>query len=139
MKKETKFKIAIIGLVLLIMGTGVSFAWYAVNFEQAGTDSITAKCFEVSIDKSEEANTGDISLSNALPTSDSDGQTLKPYAVTISNKCLNTINYNVKIMKVNGNIPEDKIDFIKPYLKLITDKINKEEYLQNNQIMKEAA
>ena len=45
-----------------------------------------------------------------------------------------------KIARVSEiNIPESKIEFIKPYLKLITDKINKEEYLQNNQIMKEAA
>ena len=45
-----------------------------------------------------------------------------------------------KIARVSEiNISEDKLQFIKPYLKLITDKINKKEYLQNNQIMNEAA
>jgi hypothetical protein len=48
--------------------------------------------------------------------------------------------YGDKIARVSEiNIPEYKIEMIKPYLKTITEKIDKEEYLQNSQIMKEAA
>lgn len=36
------------------------------------------------------------------------------------------------------NIPEDKVLFIKPYMKLILDRIDKETYLQTNKIMKAA-
>ncbi len=45
-----------------------------------------------------------------------------------------------KIARVSEiNIPEYKVEMIKPYLKLITDKIDKQKYLENSQIMKEAA
>lgn len=45
-----------------------------------------------------------------------------------------------KIARVSEiNIPEYKIEHIKPYLKLITDKIDKAKYLQNSQVLKEAA
>lgn len=45
-----------------------------------------------------------------------------------------------KIARVSEiNIPEYKVEMIKPYLKTITQKIIKDEYLNNNQVMKEAA
>ena len=37
------------------------------------------------------------------------------------------------------NIPEEKIQSIKPYLKTITLKIDKERYLQSEQVLEEAA
>ena len=48
-------------------------------------------------------------------------------------------SYGEKIARVSEiNIPEDKVEEIKPYLKLITDKINKNKYLYKSQILKEA-
>ena len=45
-----------------------------------------------------------------------------------------------KIARVSEiNIAEQKVEMIKPYLKLITDKINKQKYLEENQIMRETA
>lgn len=45
-----------------------------------------------------------------------------------------------KIARISEtNIPEYKIEMIKPYLKTITTKINKAQYIHNNQIKKEAA
>ena len=45
-----------------------------------------------------------------------------------------------KIARVSEiNIPEYKVEMIKPYLKIITTKIDKTKYLQNNQVMEEAA
>lgn len=45
-----------------------------------------------------------------------------------------------KIARVSEiNVPEDKIEMIRPYLKLITDKIDKNKYLQTNEVLKEAA
>lgn len=41
-----------------------------------------------------------------------------------------------KIARVSEiNIPEEKIATIKPYLKLITDKIDKNTYLQTNEVL----
>lgn len=45
-----------------------------------------------------------------------------------------------KIARVSEiNIPESKVEQIKPYLKLIKDKINKNKYLYKDLILKEAA
>lgn len=45
-----------------------------------------------------------------------------------------------KIARVSEiNVPEYKIENIKPYLKLITDKIDKNKYLQATEILVEAA
>lgn len=45
-----------------------------------------------------------------------------------------------KIARVSKiNVPESKVIFIKEYLKLITEKIDKHKYLQKNQIHKDAA
>lgn len=45
-----------------------------------------------------------------------------------------------KIARVSEiNIPESKVLLIKPMLKLITEKVNKQKYLQENKIYKEAA
>lgn len=45
-----------------------------------------------------------------------------------------------KIARVSEiNISEDKIVMIKPYLKLITDKIDKSKYLETNEVSKKVA
>lgn len=45
-----------------------------------------------------------------------------------------------KIARVSEiNIPEFKVEQIKPYLKLITDKIDKEKYLQTDGVLREVA
>lgn len=45
-----------------------------------------------------------------------------------------------KIARISEiNIPEYKVELIKSHLKLITDKIDKEKYLQSNEILKEVA
>lgn len=50
-----------------------------------------------------------------------------------------TANGN-KIARISEiNIPEYKVELIKSHLKLITDKIDKEKYLQSNEILKEVA
>lgn len=49
-------------------------------------------------------------------------------------------SYGEKIARVSEiNVPESKVLLIKHMLKLITDKIDKKKYLQENQIHKEAA
>ena len=49
-------------------------------------------------------------------------------------------SYGEKIARVSAiNIPEFKVEFMKANLKLITEKIDKQKYLQENQIQKEVA
>ena len=60
--------------------------------------------------------------------------------VSVGDLVIAPTSYGDKIAIVSEiNITEDKIFMIKQYLKLITDKIDKQEYLQNNQVVKEAA
>ena len=60
--------------------------------------------------------------------------------VVVGDLVIAPTSYGDKIAIVSEiNITEDKIFMIKPYLKLITDKLEKQEYLQNNQVVKEAA
>ncbi len=45
-----------------------------------------------------------------------------------------------KIARVSEiNIPEEKVVMIKPYLKLIVDKIDKSKYIQDSQVIKKVA
>ncbi len=45
-----------------------------------------------------------------------------------------------KIARVSEiNIPDEKVILIKPYLKMIVQKIDKEVYLQNNQVQEKVA
>ena len=49
-------------------------------------------------------------------------------------------SYGEKIARVSQiNIPEFKLEFMKANLKLITEKIDKQKYLQEDKISKEAA
>lgn len=49
-------------------------------------------------------------------------------------------SYGDKIARVSEiNIPEAKVEFIKPYMKLITTSIDKEKYLQTQQVYSKAA
>lgn len=48
--------------------------------------------------------------------------------------------YGEKIARVSEiNIPEFKVEFMKANLKLITEKIDKQKYLQENKVLKEVA
>lgn len=48
--------------------------------------------------------------------------------------------YGERIARVSEiNIPEYKVEMIRAHLKLITDKIDKDQYINNSQLMKEVA
>jgi len=60
--------------------------------------------------------------------------------VNIGDLVIAPTSYGEKIARVSEiNIPETKIEDIKPNLKLIIGKINKERYLKANEILREAA
>ena len=72
-----------------------------------------------------------------------DGKTYSYYTATevkVGDLVIAPTAYGDKIARVSEiNIPEYKVEMIKSYLKLITYKIDKQKYLQDNQIMKEVA
>ena len=60
--------------------------------------------------------------------------------VEVGNIVIAPTQYGESIARVSEiNIPEFKVEQIKPYLKLITDKIDKEKYLQTDEVLREVA
>lgn len=60
--------------------------------------------------------------------------------VTVGDLVVAPTAHGDKIARVSEiNIPEEKIQLIKPYLKTITLKIDKEKYLKSDQVLEEAA
>lgn len=61
-------------------------------------------------------------------------------AVEVGDLVIAPTAHGEKIARVSEiNIPEYKVEMIKPYLKTITLKIDKEKYLQSDQVLEEAA
>lgn len=70
----------------------------------------------------------------------------KPYSyytavdVEVGDLVIAPTSYGDKIARVSEiNISDDKVTMIKPFMKLITDKIDKAQYIENSQVTKEAA
>ena len=60
--------------------------------------------------------------------------------VNVGDLVIAPTSYGDKIARVTKiNVPEHDIEQIKPYLKLITSKINTDKYIQNNKVLEEVA
>ena len=72
-----------------------------------------------------------------------DGKAYSYYTATsvnVGDLVIAPTSYGEKIARVTEiNVPEYKVQLIKPCLRLITDRINKDRYLQSNEIIREAA
>ena len=112
MKKKT---IMIIGIIIiLILGIGVSFAYWMMNLEQRDQNLIASDCFQMSFD-GENA----IQLQNAYPIPKKDLETdffptAVPYHFTITNICSNVAHasINIETLPVDKKINDDYIDVI---------------------------
>ena len=61
-------------------------------------------------------------------------------AVDVGDLVIAPTAYGEKIARVSEiNIPEEKIESIKPYLKTIKQKIDKQKYLETDEILQKAA
>ena len=112
MKKETKIKIALISLVVLLMGSGVSFASWVLSFNETGQNTINTRCFKTNIIGGEDniKDTVDfINLgNNATPMSKDLENTITPYAVKITNSCsTGSIKYSVVLNKSADSTLDD--------------------------------
>ena len=81
-------------LFVLVLGIiGVSFAYWSVNLEQTNSNVITTGCVKLNTLK----EGAPISLTNAYPISDTEGQAKSPFTFTIQNACANEISYQLNL------------------------------------------
>ncbi len=112
MKKKTIMIIGII--VVLVMGMGVSFAYWMMNVNQKDKNRITSECFKLTMEGTE-----GISLEKAYPITNEEGESLDPYTFTIENICETTAAYQVNLEQM-----ETEKDISGKYIKVELD--NKE-------------
>ena len=110
MTKEKEIKILtlislLLGFILVVVGTTYSLLSYKI--EGTETNLIKAGCFKVEFVGGKE-----VSLSNAVPMKDEEGQELTPYDFTIKNSCDIAASYKVMfaVSKTSKTGNEDKIE-----------------------------
>ncbi|MBR1414067.1 MAG: hypothetical protein IJ574_05325 [Bacilli bacterium] len=90
-KKKMRYVVCLIVILLLVVG--VSYALWSTTDTQDGTNRIASNCLKMSY---QDVNEG-ISLTNAVPTSDSKGIEQEGYTFTITNNCDNWVEYNINL------------------------------------------
>ena len=105
-KNRVLYSILII-IVTLCVIVGVSYA--AFKFQQTGTkdNQVTSGTLILELDD-EEGTT--VSLTGAMPTSDTKGKTLTPYTFTLRNTGTLNSRYRIKLEVDNAAITKDKCE-----------------------------
>lgn len=100
-KKESKLKFTKLGIILWIVAiimilSYTTYAFYAGSF--TGTKTYTVTSGVLTLTFSGESNV--LSLTSALPTTDTDGSSGTPYSFTIKNTSGIAVDYNFKMTSV---------------------------------------
>src|SRR5574344_2023744 len=112
MNKKNKLLIAIVVILLVLTVTiGVSYAYWKLSFVQTTANTIASDCFSITFTE----DTSNISLTNAYPILDTDGEKLTPYTFTIKNNCTSYASYQVNVETLNTSTLADS------YLKMELD------------------
>ncbi len=97
MKKRHKILLLVIGILLVIVSLiGISYALWVFSVSQSGSNVVHTDCFEITY-----TDGNAISLSDAIPLTDSEARELDPYTFTIKNICNQAVDYNVNIETLN--------------------------------------
>ena len=92
MKKRTKQIIVLVLSIVAIIGS-VSYALWSKSEIQESTNEVGSGCFDVDIALDDVA----IGLGNTYPITDEEGNNLKPYVVTLKNKCTIDAKYDINL------------------------------------------
>lgn len=140
-KKINRNKIramAAIGIIILVMVIGTSFALWQITLKQADKNTIATSCLKVNITEDTEA----ISLQEAFPLSDSAGRGLTPFTFTIENVCDASTFYvvNLETLTSEGKVlPNNyvKTSMFKDTQEVFYDTL-KNDYENENKVLSEA-
>ena len=99
--KSNKQMLIVSIILLSCLVVGVSFAWWTTTQKQEGNNIFTSACLNISY----ENETGTISLDNAYPITDVEGQTQEGYSFTIKNNCDEKVAYlvNLDVFNTEGS------------------------------------
>ena len=95
-KKNKVLFLSISVLLVVSLLTGISYAYYLFTAKQGGNNLVSTACFKLSFE-----DKNDITLENAYPIEESEGENLRPYEFTIKNICSLAANYQVNLETLN--------------------------------------
>lgn len=107
MKKEkntVSIKLLLFSLITLVAIGGASYGLFVTKGTQTGTDTITSGCFSTSF-----TDGNSINMTNAVPTSDTNGLSSTPYTFTITNTCTVKASYTIQLSSLADSFNDSNI------------------------------
>ena len=89
----------IVSLLLVVLGIGVSYSFWLLEFRQADDNLVETGCFDISFTE----DTSALSMINEYPKIDEDGLKGVPYTFTVANICDTNAKVDVKVKVLDGN------------------------------------
>lgn len=102
---STKYQVSLIIITFLLVVCvfmGTSYSLWSITLKQTDDNSIATTCFNIDYVES-----GNISLSNAYPMSDSKGLQMTPYTFTVTNTCDVNSKMSLRINVLNTSTMDD--------------------------------
>ena len=120
MKKKNILFISTSLVLILLLGTGISYSMGNITTSQDTTNTAYTKCFDVSIT----SQMNSIDLENTYPITDEQGKKLNPFSFTTTNTCDIFESYTVNLESLKDTTLNSK--FLKVMLnneklKLLSD------------------
>ena len=117
-KKKALPIVVVICITVMVIAIG-SYALWQMTKKQSGRNVVGTTCLSIDI----EDESGDISLLNGWPISDSDGANTNPYTFTVTNNCDQAVNYIVALesLPATNNESSNYLDYDYIRVKLDND------------------
>lgn len=122
LSQRSLITLSVLGTILVLSGT--SYAYWALNRTQNSFNKAATDCFEMILKE----NTDAISLTSAMPTSDTEGLKGQGYSFTIKNTCTSLVGYEVNLEDIFSATNTKRLSnqYIKVSLNNSTPKLLKE-------------
>ena len=116
--KDNILPITLIGVLvfifIMVIFTGVSYAYWQKNYAQKSTNKIKSGCFSFEL-----TDENPINLANTYPISETDAMKNTPYTFTITNNCSIDMYYNVTLNTTGSSDLDNYLNY-----KLLDEKGN---------------
>ena len=116
--KDNILPITLIGVLvfifIMVIFTGVSYAYWQKNYAQKSTNKIKSGCFSFEL-----TDENPINLTNTYPMSETDAMKNTPYTFTITNNCSIDMYYNVTLNTTGSSDLDNYLNY-----KLVDEKGN---------------
>ncbi len=109
--KVKKVKLSVLIILLITLVIGGTYALWQINYTQDGVNRLASDCYDIEF--SEQNN---ISLKEAIPILNSEGEKLTPYTISIKNTCETETKYQVNLEVTDNNLSSKYL-----YLKVNSD------------------